>query len=67
MCFTKTYSVHPYKGGGTPMSEHELRRALSRGQFTDLLDELAKHDDVKRAFSGTIGFKTDDIQQVRNI
>ena len=29
------------QGGGTPMSDQDLRRAISRGPFTDLLDGLA--------------------------
>lgn len=29
------------QGGGTRMSNQELRRAMSRGEFTDLLDQLA--------------------------
>ena len=29
------------QGGGTPMSDQELRRVMARGSFTDLLDSLA--------------------------
>jgi hypothetical protein len=32
------------QGGGTPMSMQELRRALSQGKFTTLLDELSDYD-----------------------
>lgn len=40
------------QGGGTPMSDHELRRAISRGPFTELLDELAQLKEVNQAFAG---------------
>jgi hypothetical protein len=29
------------QGGGTPMSDQELRRAITRGPFTDMLDNLS--------------------------
>ena len=43
-----TWSMHDFldffkriQGGGTPMTDQELRRAISRGPFTTLLDALA--------------------------
>ena len=51
------------QGGGTPMTDHELRRAISRGPFTELLDELAEDPSARRALGGaTKG--TDDLQQL---
>ena len=36
------------QGGGTPMSDQELRRAIARGPFTDLVDAIAgrKENDI---------------------
>ena len=52
------------QGGGTPMSDHELRRAIARGPFTELLDTLASHQEVKRAFSACQNLKQDKIQEL---
>lgn len=52
------------QGGGTPMTDHELRRALSQGPFTDLLDTLSKDEIVQRALAGCVGLKRDDTQQL---
>ena len=43
------------QGGGTPMTVQELRRAISPGPFTELLDELAKDELILRAFDGCKG------------
>lgn len=51
------------QGGGTPMSDHELRRAISRGPFTDLLDKLAQQAEVVDALSGS-NLKPDEIQEL---
>jgi hypothetical protein len=51
------------QGGGTPMSDHELRRAISSGPFTELLDELAQSEIVKQAFAGC-DLPPDEIQQL---
>lgn len=51
------------QGGGTPMSDHELRRAISRGPFTELLDELATSPEVLNVFDGC-SLQPDDIQQL---
>ena len=44
----ESWSMHDYldffkriQGGGTPMTDQELRRAISRGPFTTMLDGLA--------------------------
>lgn len=34
------------------MSDHELRRAISRGPFTDFLDKVVSEPQVERAFEG---------------
>ena len=36
------------QGGGTPMTDQELRRALSQGPFTELLDQLSRNNVVLR-------------------
>ncbi|KAL3932700.1 MAG: hypothetical protein SGARI_003891, partial [Bacillariaceae sp.] len=46
------------------MSPHELRRAISRGPFTELLDELATTKQVQQAFAGNTNLEQDDIQQL---
>ena len=47
------------------MTDHELRRALSQGPFTELLDELATDDVVVRSLDGcTPQLKRDDIAQL---
>lgn len=51
------------QGGGTPMSDHELRRAITRGPFTDLLDELAHKPEVVEALDSTT-MKADEIQEL---
>ena len=43
------------QGGGTPMTVQELRRAISPGQFTELLDKLAKDELVLQALDGCTG------------
>ena len=45
------------------MTEQELRRVLTQGPFTDLLDKLAKDEDVKRALHG-VDLKDDEVQQL---
>lgn len=45
------------------MTDHELRRAISRGPFTELLDELAGDEIVKRAFGDT-ALGDDVVQQL---
>jgi hypothetical protein len=45
------------------MSDHELRRAISSGPFTELLDELAQSEIVKQAFAGC-DLPPDEIQQL---
>lgn len=40
------------QGGGTPMTVQELRRVLSQGPFTKLLDDLTTDDVVKKTFEG---------------
>ena len=45
------------------MTDHELRRAISRGQFTDLLDSLATDAIVLRALNGC-HLPTDKVQQL---
>lgn len=52
------------QGGGTPMSNHELRRAISRGPFTDLLDDLVANSlEVKDALGG-YSLPPDNIQEL---
>lgn len=52
------------QGGGTPMTDHELRRAIARGPFTELLDQLATDDvTVQRVFAGC-KLGRDEIQQL---
>lgn len=53
------------QGGGTPMTDHELRRAISRGPFTELLDELAKSPQVLGVLDGSCTtLQRDDVQQL---
>jgi YD repeat-containing protein len=55
------------QGGGTPMTPQELRRALSRGPFTDLLDELSQNDIVLKALEGLLPLyppKSDKLQEL---
>ena len=52
------------QGGGTPMTDHELRRALSQGPFTDQLDRLSTDEVVLKALDGCSGLKPDDAQQL---
>ena len=52
------------QGGGTPMTDHELRRALSQGPFTELLDKLSGEEEVQRALEGCKGLKPDGVQQL---
>jgi hypothetical protein len=52
------------QGGGTPMSDHELRRAISRGPFTELLDSLSMDQpEVGESLDGC-KLQPDDIQQL---
>lgn len=51
------------QGGGTPMSDHELRRAIARGPFTELLDSLATENYVLNALRG-FDLQTDQVQQL---
>jgi 5-methylcytosine-specific restriction endonuclease McrA len=46
------------------MTEQELRRVLSQGPFTDLLDSLARHEVVLRALNGIAELKDDYVQQL---
>lgn len=46
------------------MTEQELRRVLSQGPFTDLLDKLAREEIVLRALDGCVDLKEDDVQQL---
>eukprot|EP00977_Amphora_coffeiformis_P014969 scaffold4274_cov175-Amphora_coffeaeformis.AAC.8 len=53
------------QGGGTPMTDHELRRALSQGPFTELLDELAESNAILHQTLGDQGkLQRDDVQQL---
>jgi hypothetical protein len=54
------------QGGGTPMTDQELRRALSQGPFTELLDDLLKEPIVQQAFDGFTAFKpgSDKVQEL---
>jgi hypothetical protein len=52
------------QGGGTPMTDQELRRALSQGPFTDLLDNLTKNEVVQKALDGCKELKSDDVQEL---
>lgn len=52
------------QGGGTPMTDQELRRALSQGPFTDLLDHLTLDEDVKKALGGCNDLKSDGVQEL---
>mmetsp|Transcript_1459 Transcript_1459/g.5216 ORF Transcript_1459/g.5216 Transcript_1459/m.5216 type:complete len:429 (-) Transcript_1459:954-2240(-) len=51
------------QGGGTPMTDHELRRALTSGPFTELLDDLAVGKEVTAALQGAV-LATDEVQQL---
>ena len=43
------------QGGGTPMTDQELRRAISQGPFTDLLDGLADGGRSSRRLAQALG------------
>mmetsp|Transcript_32932 Transcript_32932/g.107647 ORF Transcript_32932/g.107647 Transcript_32932/m.107647 type:complete len:512 (+) Transcript_32932:3-1538(+) len=59
------------QGGGTPMTEQELRRAISRGPFTELLDRIADQKTADMPASkllhkalGGSKLETDDVQEL---
>ena len=57
------------QGGGTPMTDQELRRAITRGPFTTLLDNLAAVDSttssrlLHKALSAS-KLETDEVQEL---
>lgn len=54
------------QGGGTPMTDQELRRALSQGPFTELLFELSRTDTVLQAIGSSSKYSTgsDGLQEL---
>ena len=54
------------QGGGTPMTDQELRRALSQGPFTELLDQLSRNNVVLRTLEGFPKYQpgSDDLQEL---
>ena len=44
------------QGGGTPLTDQELRRAISRGPFTTMLDSLADGEgETSRRLADVLG------------
>jgi hypothetical protein len=54
------------QGGGTPMTDQELRRALSQGPFTELLEELSHNEMVLKVLEGLPKFppRSDKVQEL---
>ncbi len=66
-----TWTMHDFldffkriQGGGTPMTDQELRRAISRGPFTTLLDGLAETNQRLALALGEAALPRDEKQEL---